>query len=227
MGPVAAHAAAAAALGLASALHCIGMCGGFTLLLVARGGLPARRALLFHGGRVATYAFLGSLAGGAAGAIARGAASRRAVALTAGALLVVLALQQAGLVARLLPRALGAGWRELVARAAAGARSLAELDAPAAPLLLGAANGLLPCGATAAALALAATSGSGLAGAATLAAFGAATLPALLLVAWSGRRLPLRALPGLRWLGAGATLAAAALLLWRGLAVAPACCHAG
>jgi uncharacterized protein len=62
-----------AALGLASGGHCIAMCGaGSSYFLGSRAALTPRDAALrlgtFHGGRIAGYAFVGALLGGAAAA---------------------------------------------------------------------------------------------------------------------------------------------------------------
>ena len=62
MNGVAATVAMAATLGFASSLHCIGMCGGFSLLLAARREGRLGRLAAFHGGRLLSYAFLGVLA---------------------------------------------------------------------------------------------------------------------------------------------------------------------
>ncbi|HJS38691.1 MAG TPA: sulfite exporter TauE/SafE family protein, partial [Burkholderiales bacterium] len=53
------------ALGLASGLHCVGMCGGIVAAFSARRTIPvvpARRPrpLAFNAGRIATYAALGA-----------------------------------------------------------------------------------------------------------------------------------------------------------------------
>ncbi|HSD37177.1 MAG TPA: sulfite exporter TauE/SafE family protein [Rhodocyclaceae bacterium] len=62
-----------AALGLASGGHCIAMCGaGSSYFLGSRAALTPRDAAwrlgTFHGGRIAGYAFVGALLGGAAAA---------------------------------------------------------------------------------------------------------------------------------------------------------------
>ena len=52
--------------GIAGSFHCIGMCGGFACALGRdpKGGMRTLfRHLLYNTGRVATYAFMGGLAG--------------------------------------------------------------------------------------------------------------------------------------------------------------------
>ncbi len=219
--------ALAATLGVGSTLHCIGMCGGFSLMLTARGGHAWRRLLRFHLGRVATYSFLGSLAGSAGQRAAQSESAQRALALLAGGVMLALALHQFGVISRLVPARLAEVFRRATHRAAAGVRALAHGDGAVAQLLFGAANGLLPCGVTAAALGLAAASGSGLAGAAAMATFGAATLPALLLFARLGGRLALPWRARIGWLGALVTLLVGGITMWRGLQPVSNCCSHG
>ena len=65
------------ALGLASGLHCVGMCGGIVAAFSARRVIPiadaarpaAGRLLVFNAGRLTTYAALGAAAGAAGGAV--------------------------------------------------------------------------------------------------------------------------------------------------------------
>jgi sulfite exporter TauE/SafE len=53
-------------LGMASSLHCVGMCGPIVIAMNRVNGLNGKgweRLLLYHGGRVSTYIILGFLAG--------------------------------------------------------------------------------------------------------------------------------------------------------------------
>jgi hypothetical protein len=211
------------AAGLASSLHCAGMCGGIVVAFgarrvipvhaaqeTARGNLP--RQLAFNGGRIASYAaggaavgFAGSVAGYASGVLP----AQGAVYLAASVVLVLFGLQLAGagrLLARLEP--IGAPlWRWLQPHAA---RLLAARSLPHA-FAAGLAWGWLPCGMVYAALAAAAFAGGPANGAAAMLAFGLGTAPALLaaglgaahLRAWLARR--------------SARLAASALILGCGI----------
>ena len=62
--------AGGAALGLASSLHCIGMCGGISVLFGYSGSSGSRSSALreqavLQGGRILSYTALGAVAGGA------------------------------------------------------------------------------------------------------------------------------------------------------------------
>lgn len=186
--------AAALLVGLAGSGHCVAMCGGVaTALELAVAPAGASRAacrLGYQAGRLAGYA----LAGAAVGAL--GAGLLHLVA-TDSALRVARGLQALMMV--LLGLYLSGWWRgPLAALERAGAR-IWRLLAPLRRRLLpvrgvgGAAAvgllwGFLPCGLVYSALALALASGSPVAGALTMLAFGAGTLPAVVLLsALAGR----------------------------------------
>lgn len=177
--------------GLASGLHCVGMCGGIVAAFSARRVVPIvpaprhapewRRQLAFNAGRIATYA----LGGAAAGALG-GAAQLMRDALTAQIALFVVAqgvLILAGLyllgAGRLLARLEGVGaplWRRVQPAAA----RLAAAPGARAAALAGMLWGLLPCAMVYAALATATLAGGAAPGALAMLAFGAGTLPWLL-----------------------------------------------
>jgi sulfite exporter TauE/SafE len=104
-------------------------------------------------------------------------------------------------------------------------------------VLLGALNGLLPCGLVYAALAGAMACGSPAAGVAFMAAFGLGTTPTLLALSLSGRMLPLPFRLKLRSAIPLGVCVLAALLILRGLSLGvpylspdlsganPSCCH--
>ncbi len=170
--------AAAFLAGLLGSPHCVGMCGGFAGACAR----PASGAVLWHAGRLVTYAALGALVGSFGAAVPGPAWLPAALAVP---LLLWFSASLAGLVpagparlpglARLgaaLARRAGAGWR----------------------FLLGMATGLLPCGMVYAALAMAIAAGSVGGGALAMAAFGVGTVPALALLAVTVRTLALRTL---------------------------------
>jgi sulfite exporter TauE/SafE len=207
--------ASAAALGLASSGHCVTMCGG-VMGAVCGGMAPdARRSiarrlglmLTTSAGRVAAYATFGAIAGGLGGAAEASfpiAGVRLGLRLAAGLLMVALGL-------RLLGVRWATGWLE-----GAGSpifRALRPAIARALPLrshvtasAVGYAWGWLPCGMVYGAAALALASGGAGAGAATMAVFGLATLPAMLVIGSLATRLA--AALGRPWprRGAGAAL---------------------
>ncbi|TAK50739.1 MAG: sulfite exporter TauE/SafE family protein [Betaproteobacteria bacterium] len=209
--------------GLASGVHCVGMCGGIVAafgtqriipIVAARAPRAAdiARLLAFNGGRLSSYALAGALAGLAGGAAAYLAKAMPIQALlyaVANVMLVLVGLYLMG-AGRLLARleALGAPlWRRLQPWAARGlsARSLPGAYAG------GLAWGWLPCGLVYAALAAAAFAASPFEGALAMLAFGLGTLPNLLaagffavqLRRWSARRA-VRVAAGAVVLGFGA-----------------------
>ena len=177
--------AAAFLAGLVGSPHCVGMCGGFA---AAAGQSSSRRAgerpalllpvlnarggvLLWHLGRLTTYAVLGALAG-AFGSVIPG--PRWVPAALSAALLLWFAASLAGLTpGRTIP---------FPALARAGAW-LARQDGLVWRYLFGLATGVLPCGLVYAALSMAVASAAPATGAAAMAAFGLGTVPALAVLA--------------------------------------------
>jgi sulfite exporter TauE/SafE len=209
--------------GLASSLHCAGMCGGIVVAFGAHRVIPVRavlepprsnlpRQLAFNGGRIASYAAGGAAvgyAGSAAGYAAGVLPAQGALYLAARVILVLVGLQLAGagaLLARLEP--LGAPlWRRVQPHAA---RLLAARTLPQS-FAAGLAWGWLPCGMVYGALAAAALAGGPERGAAAMLAFGLGTLPALLAAGLGAARLR-------GWLARrSARLAAGALIVGFGL----------
>jgi sulfite exporter TauE/SafE len=174
------------AAGFAGSFHCVGMCGGFACALGRdRSGAcvaTVARHLIYNSGRLASYTFLGALAGMAgAGLLATdggtlAAAGQRLLAVLAGVLMMLMGLQLLGRLQRLHASAAG-----LIDRVLAGAlRSLLHAPGRAAPLAFGVFNGLLPCPLVYAFVALAAASADPARGALVMAAFGLGTFPAML-----------------------------------------------
>ena len=164
--------------GLASGLHCTGMCGGIaTGFALVRKDAAWKRELLFNAGRITSYAAAGAAAGalGSAGAYAAAVLpvqislyllSSTAV-LAAGMHVWGLALPLSSL------ERLGAPlWRRLQPLAA----QVLRRGSYAAGLVWG----WLPCGLVYGALLAAVFAGGALEGAVAMAAFGAGTLPWLL-----------------------------------------------
>jgi sulfite exporter TauE/SafE len=136
--------------------------------------------LAYNLGRITSYATAGALAGGVGATLASFGAiepAQLALRIAAGAMMVAVGLYVAGLARALswLERAAEPWWR----RVAPLARRFVPVRSPPAAFALGLLWGWLPCGLVYAALAASATSGSAARGAATMAAFGAGTLPAL------------------------------------------------
>jgi sulfite exporter TauE/SafE len=190
--------------GMAGSFHCIGMCGGFACALgrdPAGGRLATiARHLLYNTGRMVTYAFLGGMAGSLATAlVAQGtpgfvATAQQGLALAAGLLMVLMALQLFGVLQRWhRPATAGLGFAgdTLVV----SLRSLLTARSRSAPLAFGVFNGFLPCPlvyafvAQAAALCIADPSRGAATGVFVMVAFGLGTFPAMLLMGWLGRVL--------------------------------------
>jgi hypothetical protein len=192
-------------VGLLGSVHCAGMCGGivsafsvvpprrFPVAVVTLRSAPSEallRVLAYNGGRIASYAAAGALAGGlAAGARAlTGLAAIETVGYwLANLLLVVLGLY------------LMDAWRGLAHVEQLGQRAwrriepltvrLLPLDSPPKLVALGAVWGWLPCGMVYSVLLTAVLSGSALSGAAVMLAFGLGTLPMLVTIGMLGAPL--------------------------------------
>jgi sulfite exporter TauE/SafE len=172
--------AAMAALGLASGVHCAGMCGGIvTAFSLSEGrSRPSARLLLFNAGRISCYAFGGAIAAaiGALGWYSSGA--QTGLSVLASAVLVLVGLHLAGLRGpmRFLERLGAPLWRRIQPLAA----RLTRKPGLAAGYAAGLAWGALPCGLVYGALTAAAFAGSAAQGAIAMLAFGLGTLPWLL-----------------------------------------------
>jgi len=172
------------ALGLASGLHCLGMCGGIvTAFSTTRVLQPRARLLpnqlLFNAGRIASYSAAGLVAG-ATGALFHGSS---VLYIAVNVLLVFVGLHLVGLRTPLqwLERLGAPLWRRLAPLAARAFNA----NAFAGGLLWG----LIPCGLVYGALGAAALGGSPARGAAAMAAFGLGTLPWLLAAGVAAARL--------------------------------------
>ena len=181
--------------GLAMSLgHCLGMCGPLVAGLAgaqrAAGlglGRVAAAHLVYHSGRIGSYALIGlafATLGSALGSVVQGRALQGALSLAVGALMGVLGLGLLGWlpVRRLLESRRLAG---LVMRVTTALR---RRRGPGAWLLLGVANGFLPCGPVYA-VATGAMAARPLAGAAAMLLFGLGTIPALVAFALGAARI--------------------------------------
>lgn len=201
-------------LGMASSLHCVGMCAGISgsLMMLAPTDEPAWRASApLQIGRIGSYVAAGGLVGGFGagvfGLLEQGFAYRLMQWASAAALAWVgLSLLGAVLPLRVLDR-LAAPLTRIQLRASPG-RGLA------ARLVAGAAWGLLPCGMVYAALLDALLGGSAATGAAIMAGFGLGTTPAVVMAGLGVRKLRVSgAIAGRRHLAGAALLAVAGLTL--------------
>ncbi len=198
-------------MAITGSLHCAGMCGPLSLLVGGRGLLP------YLAGKTSSYVLLGALAGALGDAVLKaGAAGPRVLAMSAGTLLLIAGLHSLGLVRDSM---IGAA---TVARAGRAVASLAG-QGSAGKLVLGTANGFLPCPMTYAFVAMAAATGSPILGAGTMLVLGVTTaLPLAVSVLAAGRALRFIRLP---FLAGALMLLAAALTLYRGFAAHMPACH--
>lgn len=222
----------ALALGLLGSLHCAAMCGPLQLALPVPPGGPGRMLggrLLYQLGRIATYCLLGIVAGLAGKSLVLAGLQRwLSIALGAAILAGFFLSKKAAVsapVVRLVMRLKSAMSVQLQQRSL---RSLA---------LLGALNGLLPCGLVYAAMAGAVARGTVASGILFMAAFGLGTTPTLLALSLSGKILPVTWRLKLRAAIPLGVCALAALLILRGLSLGipyvspdlsaahPSCCH--
>ena len=167
-------------------VHCVAMCGPYVAMCTAqfipRGATPAARCglrMLFNLGRIATYGVIGLIVG-AFGQIAQAVAGRFGVtgivAIVAGCAAVVYGSSMIGWFADPARVLVTAGFgRWLVA----GRMRLNQAPAAAAPFLLGALQGWLPCALVYAAASRASLAGTPAMGAFTMLVFGLGTVPAV------------------------------------------------
>jgi sulfite exporter TauE/SafE len=209
-------AAAAFTTGLLGSGHCALMCG--PLACAGPPGPPAARgrlAVAWQLGRLGAYTAAGAVLGGAgrAAMAALAAPAARALPWMMAAGLIVAALELGKRVPPLpglarIPRGLS--------------RMSARFSPPARAALRGVATPFLPCGLLYGAFLMAAAAGSPAGGALVMASFGAGAIPALAIIQLNIARLTRhpraysvarRAVP----------LVAAAVLIWRALAVKGSC----
>ncbi len=213
-------------LGLLSSLHCVQMCGpivlSYSVALESLTQRPARQVAIpllsnhiaYNVGRIITYSTLGAVAGFAGQSIAllgRISGYIQLLAIVAGILMIAVGIFLLGILPARLQSFLripGAFLRRVsTLLSAPGSRNR---------FVLGLALGFLPCGLIYAALMNAMATGSILAGAGTMLAFGLGTACALLAIGIfsSGLRIQIN-----RWgtqLAALAFMLMGALLIWRG-----------
>jgi sulfite exporter TauE/SafE len=167
-------------LGLASGVHCVGMCGGFVaafstrkVIAIQPAGGRWRSLLAFNAGRITSYSAAGAIAGVIGGEFALLLDAQTALYVLANLMFIAIGLHLAGASSLSFVEKLGAPiWRRLQPVAARALNG----GAYAAGLLWG----WIPCGLVYGALAAAAFAGTAAGGALAMAAYGLGTLPWLL-----------------------------------------------
>ncbi|MCA6422399.1 MAG: sulfite exporter TauE/SafE family protein [Flavobacterium sp.] len=137
--------------GLISSLHCIGMCGPIAMMLPVDRNNPTKKAiqiLLYHTGRLTSYALLGMLFG----LLGRGlyvAGIQQQISIIMGVLMIVLALVPEKVFARYnFSRPI----YNFISKVKTSLGSQFKRKSPDALFTIGVLNGLLPCGLVYAAL---------------------------------------------------------------------------
>jgi sulfite exporter TauE/SafE len=206
--------------------HCVGMCGPlvgtFTMRRKAVKQDVSTSLVLFQSGRLTTYVLLGLLMGTTGQFLASTIRNWQGVLSAAlGLIVIIMGLSLLGLLpfqrwiaSTGLARIVG-GW----------IKQLMGSSHPAAPVGLGLANGLLPCGPVYAMAVLAATSGNPLRGATVMLIFGLGTLPAMLGLGFSTSLLSVKLRSNLYKVAAILVVFVGLQLTMRGLALGGQIAH--
>jgi uncharacterized protein len=203
-------------LGLASSLHCIGMCGPLSLAMPV-GRLAGRSKIVliasYQAGRIFTYCLFGLLAG-IAGKGILSAGYQQTFSIVAG-LIVVLAATGYFAGRRAGPLSFMNGFYRFLTGLLF--KLLKTATRPHGAFLFGMANGLLPCGMVYIAAITAFALGDWPSSVLFMLLFGAGTLPAMLLVVFTASRLNYKARKWAGKLSPYIITAMGLLLILRGL----------
>ncbi len=186
------------AAGVLGALHCVAMCGALAAACGMKLGGGLRFSLVYNSGRLASYAVLGMSAGLVGKALSGTGIFgdlQMFVPAAAGIVMVAIGLDMLGIMPGVIKRRLTALFPTgLLGRAAATVGRGGGRGKGRATFLIGALNGLVPCGLLYAAGLKAASTGSPIEGALVTLALGAGTfVPMLFAASITGLRL--KALP--------------------------------
>lgn len=209
---------AAFTLGLVSSLHCVGMCGPLALALPVHHLPRAARffSLFFYQvGRLMSYSLLGLLAGTAGRKIYL-AGFQQSFSLVMGIVILVLIILYYGYKYALQPVFLQRFFTYLqrfMGRLLKSDKNIASF------MLLGMANGLLPCGMVYVAMATALTTSSAVNSVLFMALFGAGTIPAMMALGYFGHLVSWKFRLRLRKLVPAFMVLVAIALVLRGLSL--------
>jgi len=168
--------------GLLGALHCVGMCGGLIMACGMKFGGGASFSLAYNAGRILSYAILGAvmgLLGKALIAVGLFGKFQGVMPLIAGIFMILIGLDLLGYAPKGVKKITAGLFPKAISDRLIGNQLKGENPAP---FILGIFNGLIPCGLLYAVGVKAAATADPVQGMLTMAAFGAGTLPALLLV---------------------------------------------
>ncbi len=171
-------------VGFLGSMHCVGMCGGLvTTLTMSRPKIWWSGLMSYQLGRIATYTFLGLIAGMIGMAITQVpwfAGMQRILTWIAGILMIIFGLNLAGWLPDPFVKMM-AKFTKIIGLTS-WIQSATSSRMPMSWFMVGLFNGLLPCGLVYAGLALSLTSGNIALSAAMMFAFGLGTVPAMTLV---------------------------------------------
>jgi sulfite exporter TauE/SafE len=203
---------------LGSLGHCLGMCGPLVLMLGVQVKHQQRAAwvvhALYHASRIVVYAILGTVIGGIGSLLGLGSRINFMAGITSTILGLGVILLGLGYLGWLPLRGLDTP-DEWFGRLFG---KLLKRGGISGILLLGALNGLLPCGLVYSALLLSASGGSLLRGMLGMLVFGIGTFPALIVVGLGAGALSARFRQTLTRFAGGLMMIAGLQLLLRGLA---------
>ena len=206
--------------GLLGSSHCIGMCGGFAILIGMAApdvGRNLLRQSAYSFGRIFTYAFLGAVSGFVGSRFESMPfpliSAQALLALIAGMLLIGQGLTTAGL----LPRRV-IGTTESPCLFGSFVAPMLRTRQLANVFVAGLLTGFLPCGLVYAYLALSATTGSVWHGALAMSFFGAGTVPAMIGTGAGTSLMSVTARKRILHVAAWCVLATGVLTIGRGIA---------
>jgi len=173
-------------LGMAGSLHCVGMCGPLSLALPIHHLSKSRKLavlLLYQFGRIITYSFIGLLFG-LAGRRIYISGHQQTFSIILGSIILMLSI-----IYFIGKRTIHFSLLNRLYMSVQGiiARLLRSSQHPAGFLLMGMANGLLPCGMIYIALTATLSFSTVLESVGFMGMFGAGTLPAMMMVGFAGQ----------------------------------------
>ena len=163
-------------MGVAGSIHCAGMCSPLAMAVTSTKSAVIGNRILYNLGRIITYGVLGTMAA-TAGYILPFGKFQNAMSIVLGVSLIIMAI--VGVTGIRIPLFTGAIVKFTVILKKAFSEFIRHKN-PAALLLLGGLNGLLPCGLTFLALSFCLTVNTPLDGFMYMFMFGVGTLPVML-----------------------------------------------
>jgi sulfite exporter TauE/SafE len=215
-------------VGFLGSFHCASMCGPIALALPSGQGSKLSMVmgrLLYNSGRIVTYSMLGLLVGLIGHRIAI-AGFQKMLSVTSGVLILVIAL-----VTLLYPRIsatnrINSALSVYTTRIKSIFKNLFGKKSRTTLFLIGAVNGLLPCGFVYLALAAAVSSGNFLNSAGYMMLFGSGTLPMVFSFSFARNIFGIRFYKYFRKVTPYVAMIVAMLLIYRGMSFTNhSCCH--